>query len=70
MLKFNLFNFPQIRPDRQTVMWSATWPREVQTLARDFMRDAVQINVGSEKLSANHNICQVRLEFYTIFVIV
>jgi ATP-dependent RNA helicase DDX5/DBP2 len=49
----------QIRPDRQTVMWSATWPREVQTLARDFMRDPVQINVGSEKLSANHDICQI-----------
>ena len=26
----------QIRPDKQTLMWSATWPREVQGLARDF----------------------------------
>jgi ATP-dependent RNA helicase RhlE len=25
----------QIRPDRQTLMWSATWPREVQAMARD-----------------------------------
>ena len=49
----------QIRPDRQTVMWSATWPKEVQSLARDFMKEAVQINVGSDSLSANHNICQV-----------
>src|SRR6201989_1949555 len=24
----------QIRPDRQTLMWSATWPKEVQQLAR------------------------------------
>ena len=24
----------QIRPDRQTLMWSATWPKEVQNLAR------------------------------------
>ena len=28
----------QIRPDRQILMWSATWPKEVQTLARDFLR--------------------------------
>ena len=26
----------QIRPDRQTLYWSATWPREVENLARQF----------------------------------
>lgn len=26
----------QVRPDRQTLMWSATWPREVQALAHSF----------------------------------
>ena len=30
----------QIRPDRQVLMWSATWPREVQQLARDFLSSA------------------------------
>uniref|UniRef100_A0A8C0IYP1 RNA helicase n=1 Tax=Chelonoidis abingdonii TaxID=106734 RepID=A0A8C0IYP1_CHEAB len=35
----------QIRPDRQTLMWSATWPKEVRQLAEDFLRDYVQINV-------------------------
>jgi len=49
----------QIRPDRQTLMWSATWPREVQTLAREFLKDPVQINIGSMQLSANHNVTQV-----------
>lgn len=24
----------QIRPDRQTLYWSATWPKEVEQLAR------------------------------------
>merc|ERR1740123_2564689 len=48
----------QIRPDRQTLMWSATWPRSVQKLARDFQRDIVQINVGSGELSANTDITQ------------
>jgi ATP-dependent RNA helicase DDX5/DBP2 len=28
----------QIRPDRQTLMWSATWPDEVKSLARDFLQ--------------------------------
>ncbi|XP_058812302.1 uncharacterized protein LOC131676916 [Topomyia yanbarensis] len=48
----------QIRPDRQILMWSATWPKEVQRLARDYLGEYVQINVGSLELSANHNITQ------------
>merc|ERR1719265_2077926 len=51
----------QIRPDRQTCFWSATWPRNVQRLARDLCReDPVQINVGnsSGELKANPNITQ------------
>ncbi|CAL8127030.1 unnamed protein product [Orchesella dallaii] len=49
----------QVRPDRQTLMWSATWPKEVRVLAEDFLKDYVQINVGSLTLSANHNILQI-----------
>ncbi|XP_037955079.1 ATP-dependent RNA helicase p62 isoform X2 [Teleopsis dalmanni] len=49
----------QIRPDRQTLMWSATWPKEVKQLAEDFLGNYVQINIGSLELSANHNIRQV-----------
>ena len=26
----------QIRPDRQTLFWSATWPREIQGMVRDY----------------------------------
>lgn len=47
------------QPDRQTLMWSATWPKEVRQLAEDFLRDYVQINVGALELSANHNILQI-----------
>merc|ERR1719433_2506568 len=47
----------QIRPDRQTLMWSATWPREIQSMARDFCReDPVKLTIGSEELSLNANI--------------
>ncbi|KAJ3050986.1 ATP-dependent RNA helicase dbp2 [Rhizophlyctis rosea] len=49
----------QIRPDRQTLMWSATWPREVQNLARDYLKDYIQVNIGSLELSASHNVRQV-----------
>ncbi|MGH0141727.1 UNVERIFIED_CONTAM: hypothetical protein FKN15_031684 [Acipenser sinensis] len=49
----------QIRPDRQTLMWSATWPKEVRQLAEDFLKDYIQINVGALQLSANHNILQI-----------
>lgn len=49
----------QIRPDRQVLMWSATWPKEVRALAEDFLTDYVHINVGSMNLAANNNIRQV-----------
>lgn len=49
----------QIRPDRQTLMWSATWPKEVQRLAHDYLKDFIQVNVGSLELSASHNIKQI-----------
>nr|DBA21875.1 TPA: hypothetical protein GDO54_012992 [Pyxicephalus adspersus] len=49
----------QIRPDRQTLMWSATWPKEVRQLAEDFLKDYVHINIGALELSANHNILQI-----------
>ncbi|KAE9988712.1 hypothetical protein EG327_003233 [Venturia inaequalis] len=49
----------QIRPDRQTCMWSATWPKEVRALANDYQNDFIQVNIGSMDLSANHRITQI-----------
>merc|ERR1719352_509544 len=43
----------QIRPDRQTLMWSATWPREIQGMARDFLTNPYQVTVGSLDIRAN-----------------
>jgi superfamily II DNA/RNA helicase len=48
----------QIRPDRQTLMFSATWPKDVRKLAADFHKNPVHLNVGSLDLAANHNILQ------------
>merc|ERR1739838_14308 len=49
----------QIRPDRQTLMWSATWPKSVRKLAEDFLANPIHLQVGSVNLSANHNILQI-----------
>lgn len=49
----------QIRPDRQTLMWSATWPKEVQALTRDYLNDPIQVTVGSLELAASHTITQL-----------
>lgn len=52
----------QIRPDRQTLLFSATWPKSIQALARDFMRDPrgiVRVNIGSLELSASRTVTQI-----------
>ncbi|KAK9926819.1 hypothetical protein M0R45_024029 [Rubus argutus] len=49
----------QTRPDRQTLYWSATWPREVETLARQFLRNPYKVIIGSASLKANQSIKQV-----------
>lgn len=48
----------QIRPDRQVLMWSATWPREVQNLASDYLSDYYQVTVGSLELTGNKDVTQ------------
>lgn len=48
----------QLRPDRQTLMWSATWPMKVQALAYEFFNDPITIHVGSTELRANPNVTQ------------
>lgn len=35
-----------VRPDRQTLLFSATFPRRVEKLARDALRDPLRIQHG------------------------
>lgn len=57
---------PQIRTiiekipmSRQTMFFTATWPREVQTIAREFLRNPVEIKFGDvNNLNANKAITQ------------
>jgi len=53
--------FSQVRPDRQVLMWSATWPKEVRQLAAEFMStaDTIQVSVGSWDTKANHDVTQI-----------
>merc|ERR1712025_1364187 len=47
-----------IREEKQTLMFSATWPEEVQDLASEFLEEYTFMNIGSVELSANKNIHQ------------
>jgi ATP-dependent RNA helicase DDX5/DBP2 len=50
---------PLIRPDRQVLFWSATWPKAVMRLAHDILgQDFIQVNIGSQDLAANKKIKQ------------
>ncbi|XP_055837211.1 probable ATP-dependent RNA helicase DDX43 [Episyrphus balteatus] len=48
-----------IRPDRQTVMTSATWPPGVRRLAQSYMKNPIQVCVGTLDLAAVHSVSQV-----------
>lgn len=48
-----------IRPDRQTVMTSATWPPGVRRLAQSYMSNPLQVCVGSLDLAATHTVKQI-----------
>jgi ATP-dependent RNA helicase DDX43 len=49
----------RIRPTRQTVMTSATWPMGVRRLAQSYMVDPIQIYVGTLDLAATHTVTQI-----------
>ena len=47
------------REKRQTLCFTATWPKEVQSLAMTYLKKPVQINIGeSDLLTANTSITQ------------
>lgn len=48
----------QIRPDRQTLLFSATFKPPVENLAREILTDPIRINIGTAG-SANEDITQV-----------
>ena len=48
------------RADRQTAMFSATWPPGINKLAKEFLAEPARVNIGSTELAASHSIAQAR----------
>lgn len=47
-----------IRPNRHSVLMSATWPDGVRRLVTQYMTDPLQIYVGTLDLAATHTVTQ------------
>lgn len=53
----------EIPSRRQTLMYTATWPKEVRRIAADLLVNPIQVNIGNvNELVANKAITQVRLQ--------
>lgn len=50
----------EIPSRRQTLMYTATWPKDVRKIAGDLLVNPVQVNIGNtDELAANKSITQV-----------
>ncbi|CAA7264683.1 unnamed protein product [Cyclocybe aegerita] len=54
----NIISSTKPSEERQTMMFSATWPESVRRLASTFQRDPVRVTVGSDDLTANSRVAQ------------
>eukprot|EP01100_Stratorugosa_tubuloviscum_P007852 TRINITY_DN322_c1_g1_i5.p1 TRINITY_DN322_c1_g1~~TRINITY_DN322_c1_g1_i5.p1 ORF type:complete len:361 (-),score=188.68 TRINITY_DN322_c1_g1_i5:121-1203(-) len=45
--------------ERQTLMFSATWPQEIQNLASEFLNNPINITIGSTNLSGSSTVRQI-----------
>jgi ATP-dependent RNA helicase DDX46/PRP5 len=56
--------FTNVRPDRQTILFSATMPRMIDTLTKEVLRDPVEITVGGKSVVAKEitQIVEIREE--------
>lgn len=51
--------FKKVATKRQVLMFSATWPKDIQALAHEFLKNPGRVVIGSEGLAANRDITQV-----------
>ena len=58
----------QIRPDRQTLYWSATWPKEVEYLAKQFLHDPYKVpTTPSQPPHSTIDVCHTPITTSKIF---
>jgi len=49
----------ELPKDRQTMMFSATWPEDIQALASNYLTNPARVNIGTENLSACSRVTQI-----------
>lgn len=49
----------QVKQQRQTLMFSATWPQIIQKLASEFLASPVKVAIGSQDLQACKRVKQI-----------
>lgn len=47
-----------VQPLRQTLMWSATWPKSIRDLSAEFLTDAIKVVIGSSEITVNSDVTQ------------
>jgi len=60
----------EIPTKRQTLMYTATWPKGVRKIAADLLVNPAQVNIGNvDELVANKSITQVLLELILLVLL-
>ncbi|QQP36555.1 Uncharacterized protein FKW44_021693 [Caligus rogercresseyi] len=49
----------QTHKERQTCLFSATWPDSIRKLAHEFLKDPIKVTIGSEDLAAGKTVTQI-----------
>ncbi|KAI7857003.1 P-loop containing nucleoside triphosphate hydrolase protein [Circinella umbellata] len=45
--------------ERQTLMYSATWPQSIRKLAEDYLKNPTRVTIGSDELAASQRVKQI-----------
>ena len=48
----------ELKGKRQTLLFSATWPKEVESLSEEILSDSVKIKIGNDDVTVNKDISQ------------
>ena len=54
-----IFGYCPTSETRQTLLFTATWPESIQTIAKEFIKDPIHVTIGSLDLTANTRVDQI-----------
>ena len=60
-----------VRPDRQTVMFSATFPRQMEALARRILTKPIEVQVGGRSVvcaDVEQNVVSYKAKMLILFI--